>query len=265
MTVKDGIVTRSIAEDTLSKQITILKGMFTGDAAKYPLSLDALALAIESHGDQCREGGELYISHPITMACTAKGLGLREDVLFATILLHDVCEDCGLQIQNISESSQVRNAVRYMTIAHHGYDFTKADVKRRYFEELLQCREALICKALDRINNLESMVGVFDRERALKNWRETYHLLMPVLKKAKEGPMIKDCDLIHTLRERLRGNLKWAMYYYQFTEDEMYATYGTMSFEQKTLTKRAGDQSPGELPEYCEVRFPRPSYLDKSE
>lgn len=255
MTITDGIVSRTVAEDTIQRQITLLKGMFMGDPEKFPLSLDALTLAINSHGNQCRESGEPYISHPISMACTAMALGLREDVLFATILLHDVCEDCGISIQNISESTLVRNAVRCMTITQHGYEFTKADVKRRYFEDLLQCREALICKALDRIDNLTSMIHVFDRQRALKNWRETYHLLMPILKKAKEGPMIKDGNLIHMLRYMLRMNLKWAAGYYEFTYEEMNNSYGSMSFEQKALSKGTAEQSPGDLPEFREPPF----------
>ena len=37
-----------------------------------------------------------YIVHPLMMACHAHALGIREDAILATILLHDVCEDCGV-------------------------------------------------------------------------------------------------------------------------------------------------------------------------
>lgn len=254
--IENGMVIMSQDEYNVEQQITLLRGMFTGFKEVFPLSLDALSLAVRCHKGQYREGGKPYIAHPLSMACMAKGLGLRDDVLYATILLHDVCEDCGLKIQEISESSLVRNAVRLMTVVQYSYDLTKADVKRRYFENLLQSREALICKALDRIDNLESMVGVFSRERVLKNWRETYHLLLPTLKRAKETLNMRDYDLLHILRGRLRSNLKWAMRYYNFTDDEMYAPYGSMSFEQKHL--RSGDYSlDQENAEFCEPRYLR--------
>lgn len=254
MKIENGMVTMTQDERTVENQIWLLKGMFTEDQNKYPLSLDALSLAVSCHKGQLREDGKPYISHPLSMACMAKGLGLRDDVLYAILLLHDVCEDCGIKIQDVSESSQVRNAVRLMTVAPFRYDLTKADVKRRYFEDLLQSREALIGKALDRIDNLESMVGVFSRERALKNWRETYYLLMPTLKRAKETLNMRDHDLLHILRGRLRSNLKWSMAYYNFTEQELYTPYGSMSFEQKPVHNES-NTAEYEHSEFCEPRY----------
>ena len=67
---------------------------------------------------------------------------------------------------------------------------------------------------------------------------------------------MRDYDLLHILRGRLRSNLKWAMQYYNFTDDEMYVPYGNMSFEQKHL--RSGDCSlDQENAEFCEPRYLR--------
>lgn len=254
--IENGMVIIPVDEYNVEQQITLLRGMFTGFRDVFPLSLDALSLAVRCHKGQYREGGKPYIAHPLSMACMAKGLGLRDDALYATILLHDVCEDCGLKIQEISESSQVRNAVRLMTVMQYSYDQTKADVKRRYFEDLLQSREALICKALDRIDNLESMAGVFERERVLKNWRETYHLLMPTLKRAKEMFNMRDYDLLHILRGRIRSALVSIMHLYQFTDEEMYTPYGHMSFEQKPVHS-ADYKLENELEEFREAQYSR--------
>ena len=100
--IENGMVIMSVDEYNVEQQITLLRGMFTGFRDVFPLSLDALSLAVRCHKGQYREGGKPYIAHPLSMACMAKGLGLRDDALYATILLHDVCEDCGLKIQEIS-------------------------------------------------------------------------------------------------------------------------------------------------------------------
>ena len=61
----------------------------------------------------------------------------------------------------------------------------KEETKRRYFNELLECREALLCKAIDRYSNLQTMEGLFTEKAIEKNIKETYELLLPVMKKAK--------------------------------------------------------------------------------
>ena len=106
--IENGMVIMPVDEYNVEQQITLLRGMFTGFRDVFPLSLDALSLAVRCHKGQYREGGKPYIAHPLSMACMAKGLGLRDDALYATILLHDVCEDCGLKIQEISERSEER-------------------------------------------------------------------------------------------------------------------------------------------------------------
>ncbi len=223
-----------------------LRGVLNGGKEPLPISQAALELAIQAHGDKRRDDGTLYISHPINMACYAIGLKIRNDELLATILLHDVCEDCGISVQSVSDSSIVRQAVRLMTIEPSMHDLTKADVKRRYFDGLLQSPEALICKALDRKHNLESSIGVFDHDRALKNWRETYYLLLPVIQKAKRS-WPEWSDVIHVLRSDIKTNLNWMRYAFKFKEEELAAEYGTLSFEKKPV-KSSGEAEimPGE-------------------
>ncbi|MDO4611952.1 MAG: HD domain-containing protein [Candidatus Saccharibacteria bacterium] len=225
---------QQVTDQDVQIQEYYLRGILNGGVAPLPLSQAALELAIRSHGETRRDDGTLYISHPISMACLAIGMGVRDDKAIATLLLHDVPEDCGVPIQNVSESPEVRNAVSLMTIVTKNYDLTKADVKRRYFEELLGSPYALFCKGLDREDNLESSIGVFDRERALKNWRETYHLLLPMLKRAKRS-WPEWSDRFHVLRVMLKSNLNWMRELHKFTDEEMQAEYGTMKFEQKSV------------------------------
>ena len=80
-------------------------------------------------------------------------------------------------------SDTVKRAVQHMTIVKFDTDLNKIETKCRYFNELLNNREALICKALDRYNNLGDMPMNFTKDAMGKNVAETEVLLLPVLKK----------------------------------------------------------------------------------
>ncbi|MDO4508082.1 MAG: HD domain-containing protein [Candidatus Saccharibacteria bacterium] len=230
---------KAINDQEVEIQEYYLRGILNGGKEPLVISQAALELAIRAHGDTRRDDGSLYISHPIGMACLAIGLGIRDDKLIATLLLHDVCEDCGIPVQSVSEDSDVRQAVRLMTIKPGIYDSVKADTKRRYFESLLESCEALIGKAFDRVFNLESGIEVFDRARSLKNWRETYHLLLPITKIAKRN-WPEWSDTLHVLRCMLKTNLNYMKALHKFTDEEMFSEYGTMEFEKKPVKPANG-------------------------
>ena len=48
-----------------------------------------------------------YIIHPLMMACHAQSMGLSDDTLLSVILLHDVCEDCGVEPADLPFSEPV--------------------------------------------------------------------------------------------------------------------------------------------------------------
>lgn len=73
--------------------------------------LKALAFAREKHCGQFRKSGEPYIVHPLTMACDAMSVGIKDDNTIATILLHDVCEDCGISFSELPVNDDVRRGV----------------------------------------------------------------------------------------------------------------------------------------------------------
>ena len=49
------------------------------------------------------------------MACDALSLGIKDDNTVATILLHDVCEDCGVSIAELPVNDVVKRGVELMT------------------------------------------------------------------------------------------------------------------------------------------------------
>lgn len=168
----------------VDKMYTYLRGYCIG--ANMTQSLAALQFAREYHTGQARKDGTPYIVHPLSMACYAVALGLRDDNVIATILLHDTVEDCGVRVEYLPVSDTVKRAVQHMTIVKFDTDVDKVETKCRYFNELLESKEALICKALDRYNNLSDMPMNFTKDAMGKNVAETEILLLPILKKAKE-------------------------------------------------------------------------------
>lgn len=148
-------------------------------------AMAALPYAWEKHEGQTRKGKELipYISHPLHMACHAFALGLVEDKLIATILLHDVCEDCSDENGNpippevLPVCREVQEAVALLTKPmDRGRGWEKA-----YYDGIAQNRLATITKALDRCNNISSMVTGFNKAKIREYIIATEKYVMPLL------------------------------------------------------------------------------------
>jgi GTP pyrophosphokinase len=137
------------------------------------------------------------------MACYAIALGLNEDDIVATILLHDILEDCNVKADYLPVNDKIKDAVSHMTVMHMDTDISKIETKCRYFNELLESKEALICKALDRYNNLSDMPFALSSDSIGKNVAETEVLLLPILKKAKEE-FPEMADPLFVLRTNIR-------------------------------------------------------------
>lgn len=192
----------AVTEYNIDKMYTYLKGYITG--AGFTQSMKALGYAREKHKGQFRKDGITpYIIHPLQMACYAVALGIKDDCTIATILLHDVVEDCRVNYKELPVCDTVKEAVRYMTIEYiEGEE--KQVTKTRYFQNLIHNHRALIVKGLDRYMNLRTMAGTFERSKIEKNVRETAEMLLPVLKKGKEKyPEL--ADILYVIRENIRG------------------------------------------------------------
>lgn len=200
----------------VDKMYTYLRGYLVGADMKD--SIKALSFARKQHSAQTRKDGTPYIVHPLAMACYAVALGLRDDNIIATILLHDVPEDCGVAVEYLPVSDTVKKAVKHMTITQFDTDVDKTETKCRYFNELLESREALICKALDRYNNLSDAPFTLSADAVGKNVAETEVLLLPVLKAAKAlYPELADALFImRTNLEVLVNILKGTTYHSEY-------------------------------------------------
>ena len=178
------------------KMFTYLRGYASGAGMKE--TLKALAFAREKHKGQLRKSGEPYIIHPLTMACNAVSMGIREDAVIATILLHDVCEDCGVSLGELPVSDKVKHAVDLMTFRVMDGE-TKEIAKNRYYNMLPESREAALTKLIDRCHNVSSMAGTFSVAKLKSYIEETRHYVLPLLRKVK-NQYPEDSDILFVLK-----------------------------------------------------------------
>ncbi len=149
-----------------------LKGKLnTGD---FPEAVKSLAFAKEKHKGSWRAPAEAkipYINHPLTMACHAFAMGLKNDALLAAILLHDVVEDCGIRPDELPVSPEVQKVVSLVSKPKNPYS------EKEYYDRIATNPMACLVKCIDRCNNLSSMsIGFPDRKiAAYVEETETYY------------------------------------------------------------------------------------------
>lgn len=164
------------------KMYTYIKGFASG--LEMHQTLRALAFAREKHNGQMRKSGDPYIVHPLTMACNALSLGIHDDDIIATILLHDVCEDCDVALEELPVNDKVKFGVELMTFTVMEGE-TKETATTRYYNMLLQSKEAAFTKLIDRCHNVSTMAGTFSKEKLKAYIDETRQYVLPLLRKVK--------------------------------------------------------------------------------
>lgn len=163
---------------SVDRMHTYLRGYYA--AMGWKDAQAALAFAREKHAGQYRKGGEPYLVHPLTMACHAAALGIRSEAVAVACLLHDVCEDCGVDPMDLPVSNQeTKDAVRLLT---HAKGVPLAD----YYTGISKNAVASITKILDRCDNVSTMGGVFSNAKTLSYVEETETYVMPLWRTAKD-------------------------------------------------------------------------------
>lgn len=126
-----------------------------------------------------------YIIHPLMMACHAHAMGLDDDELLSVILLHDVCEDCGVAPDELPFSENIREAVNLLT-KKEDPALSKAEKNEKYYEAIKCNRLASLAKVIDRCNNISTMSQSFDDRKLIEYIEETETYVFPVLTHIKQ-------------------------------------------------------------------------------
>lgn len=141
-----------------------------------------LPYARDLHKGQVRKGKDKvpYIYHPLLIACHALSLGLDDDNMISTAVLHDVCEDCGVTVDELPVNSATKEAVALLT---------KSDEvdNEQYYQQIAKNPIATMIKLLDRCNNVSGMAAAFSKEKLVDYIKETENYVYPLLQNAKTG------------------------------------------------------------------------------
>lgn len=168
-------------------------GRMMDSAAEYGLeeTYKALGYMCERHMGQFRkqsirtEDKVLYINHPLTMACQVLACGIRDDVLIASILLHDVVEDTEDEISDLPFSDEVKHLVDL--VSRNGKTIDE------YYDNIAKNGKACVIKITDRCNNVSTMAGCFSDASMKKYIKETEECVLPLIDIVKRDyPEYKD-------------------------------------------------------------------------
>lgn len=144
-------------------------------------TLRALSFSKSMHHGQYRKGkGNIpYIYHPLVISCQAIALGLGEDDIIATCLLHDVCEDCGVKKNELPVDEHIKEAVELLTkdMSLYAKDI---DAERRYYNLISRNKISCIVKLLDRCNNISDMSSAFSKEKMMDYIDSTEYFIYPL-------------------------------------------------------------------------------------
>lgn len=151
----------------------------------------ALKYAWEKHEGQKRLNGQPFIVHPLFVAYFGIMLGANTEDQICIALLHDVCEDCGVSPEDLPFNEHVRSSVKHLTFV---YDFEDGDTeeerqykktvgKIRTYSRLIEDPDALVCKGIDRINNLMTIEDLKE-DNIVKNVLDTDRWLLPIIHSA---------------------------------------------------------------------------------
>lgn len=176
----------------------------------------ALPYARQKHEGMTRKASSFatedvpYMIHPLMMACHAYAMGIHSDKVLAAILLHDVCEDCGVKPEELPVSETVRHTVALLTKPKLQGDASEEDYRKRdaaYYAGIAADPDASIVKVIDRCNNVSMMSLSFSDDKLREYITETETYVMPLLRSIKH----KDpeyADAVFLVEYQLRSALE---------------------------------------------------------
>jgi GTP diphosphokinase / guanosine-3',5'-bis(diphosphate) 3'-diphosphatase len=185
----------------------------------------AYRYAAFAHQGQTRRSGEPYISHPVAVACILAKLHLDLPTLLAA-LLHDVVEDTGVPISEISEKfgKQVADLVEGLTkldkIELQSATQAQAENFRKMLLAMSQDVRVILVKLADRLHNMQTL-DAMKPEKQKRISQETLEIYAPIANRLGLNLIYQELEdlsfkYLHPMRHRViakaikvaRGNRK---------------------------------------------------------
>lgn len=163
-------------------------------------ALEALEFAHAFHLGKRKDGVTPEFQHQLSIVYFVRTLEnhlMFPEETIAACCLHDTPEDADIGFEEVSAKfgSKISDAVKLLTKKHRGYK-KPTDV---YYREIADCEIASVVKGADRVNNIQTMIGVFTLAKQEEYIRETADYVLPMLKAARRK---------HTRQEPAYENIK---------------------------------------------------------
>ena len=145
---------------------------------------NALPLMMELHKNHIRNGKSYtpYVSHPLMMAWHAFALGIKEDDLIATILLHGIYRNCNIAPKELPIPLN-DNVLTSLYLLHFKPDtFENITVtKEHYYEALKTNQLACLVRIIDQCNKISTIAMGFPKEKLYQYIEDTECYVLPLL------------------------------------------------------------------------------------
>ena len=144
----------------------------------------AYVTAEKAHAGQKRLSGELYVSHPIAVACLVADLGLDTNSVIAA-LLHDTVEDTDITSDNVraafgSDVALLVDGVTKLTqMTFSSVEEQQAENLRKMLLAMSKDVRVMLIKLCDRLHNMRTLDGWPEQKRRDKAL-ETMEVYAPI-------------------------------------------------------------------------------------
>lgn len=145
---------------------------------------EAFAFASQAHAEQRRQTGELYITHPLTVATILTELEADESTLIAA-LLHDTVEDTGKTLEEVEQvfgkevAVLVDGVTKLEKMSYSSKEEVQAENFRKMFLAMARDIRVVLVKLADRLHNMRTLKTMRpDKQERIA--RETLDIYAPL-------------------------------------------------------------------------------------
>ena len=160
---------------------------------KLTLVENAYQFALKAHGNQLRQSGEPFITHPLETAMIVADLQLDETSI-AAALLHDVPEDCGIPfseiesrfgaevtklVEGVTRLDKISSQVQTAGLKKIAESDAQVESLRKMFVAMAEDVRVVLIKLADRLHNMRTLKALTP-EKQQKIAQETMDIYAPL-------------------------------------------------------------------------------------
>ncbi|MBA3987660.1 bifunctional GTP diphosphokinase/guanosine-3',5'-bis pyrophosphate 3'-pyrophosphohydrolase [Aliidiomarina maris] len=145
---------------------------------------EAFKVSFDAHGDQKRQSGEPYITHPVAVAGILADMRLDHETLMAA-LLHDVIEDTELSKEDLAElfgatvAELVEGVSKLDKLKFSSKEELQTENYRKMIMAMTQDIRVILIKLADRTHNMRT-IGHLRPDKRRRIARETLDIFAPL-------------------------------------------------------------------------------------